>query len=164
MEHEAISHHIPNLQSAAVSESLSTGGSKMSRRQRRGAVSLGARLALLMGAFGLVLQLVLAVPQMSAAESSATALAQLSDLTGQEHALCAGVDDHGRDGSGQACPDCTGLCCHLGQLVAAYFPPRPEIIALYQRGSTTLALPPSIETVAPAPCLESRPRGPPSTV
>jgi hypothetical protein len=136
----------------------------MSKRRNRGVVWLGARLALLMGAFGLVLQLVFAVPPISTGESSAAPLAKLSDLAGQDHALCAGVDDHGRDGPGQACPDCTGLCCHLGQLVAAYLPPRPEIVALYERRSTALALPPRIETVAPTPSLESRPRGPPSTV
>jgi hypothetical protein len=117
-----------------------------------------------MGAFGLVLQLLLTVPQISTGESSAAALAQLSGLTGQEHALCAGVDDHGGDGPGQACPDCAGLCCHLGQFVATYVPPRPEIVALYERRSAALSLPPRIETVAPTPSLERRPRGPPSTV
>jgi hypothetical protein len=121
-------------------------------------------IALLMGALALLLQLALSPPHMAMAGAKATAMAELSALTGESFVLCADAPGDESHGPAHSDADCSGLCCHLGHQLAAALPPPVAIGEMVAHRSAELRPAPRPVPTPQKRFSTAQPRGPPATV
>jgi hypothetical protein len=133
------------------------------RGGHRGDFAGSRSIALLFGALAFVLQLVLAPAHVASAQSGDTAIAELSALTGEHLALCAGAADDQGDAPTHSTGDC-GQCCRLGPESAASLPPPIVIIAVIPHVGRALPLPAQSASAPQTRYAAAQPRGPPSPV
>jgi hypothetical protein len=91
-------------------------------------------------------------------------LAELAELTGQLHVLCADPGDpqSGNPVHGEA--DCSGVCCHLGHGLVLFVPIPPASAAMALGRSVALRQPQAILAHSGAHWPSAKPRGPPLSV
>jgi hypothetical protein len=131
------------------------------RGGHRGDFAGSRSIALLLGALAFVLQLVFAPAHVALSEPGHAAIAELSALTGEHLALCAGAADDQGGAPTHSNGDC-GQCCRLGPEFAASLPPPIVIAAVKPNVGRALPLKAQSASAPQTRYAAAQPRGPPS--